>query len=46
MQIAVMWTVGIVVSSIPVAYALARMRWKGRQVVFVLVLSTLMLPIR
>jgi multiple sugar transport system permease protein len=43
-QIAVLSTVGIVVSSIPVAYALARMRWKGRQVVFVLVLSTLMLP--
>ena len=43
-QIAVMSTIGIVVSSIPVAYALARMRWKGRQVVFVLVLSTLMLP--
>ena len=43
-QIAVMSTVGIVVSSIPVAYALARMRWKGRQFVFVLVLSTLMLP--
>jgi multiple sugar transport system permease protein len=43
-QIAVMATIGIVVSSIPVAYALARMRWKGRQVVFVIVLSTLMLP--
>ncbi|HLB39852.1 MAG TPA: carbohydrate ABC transporter permease [Actinomycetota bacterium] len=43
-QIAVLATVGIVVSSIPVAYALARMRWKGRQVVFVIVLSTLMLP--
>jgi multiple sugar transport system permease protein len=43
-QIAVASTVGIVVSSIPVAYALARMRWKGRQVVFVIVLSTLMLP--
>ena len=44
LQIAVLATVGIVVSSIPVAYALARMRWKGRQVVFVIVLSTLMLP--
>jgi multiple sugar transport system permease protein len=43
-QIAVMSTIGIVVSSIPVAYALARMRWKGRQVVFVIVLTTLMLP--
>jgi multiple sugar transport system permease protein len=37
-------TVGVVVSSIPVAYALSRMNWKGRQVVFVLVLATLMLP--
>lgn len=43
-QIAVLSTVGVVVSSVPVAYALARMRWRGRQVVFVLVLSTLMLP--
>jgi multiple sugar transport system permease protein len=43
-QIAVASTVGIVVSSIPVAYALARMRWKGRQVVFVTVSSTLLLP--
>jgi multiple sugar transport system permease protein len=33
-QIAVMATIGIVLSSIPVAYALARMRWKGRQIVF------------
>ncbi len=43
-QIAVLGTIGVVVSSVPVAYALSRMRWKGRQVVFVLVLSTLMLP--
>jgi multiple sugar transport system permease protein len=43
-QIAVLSTIGIVVSSIPVAYALARMRWRGRQVVFVIVLTTLMLP--
>jgi multiple sugar transport system permease protein len=37
-------TIGVVVSSIPVAYALSRMQWRGRQVVFVLVLATLMLP--
>ncbi len=43
-QIAVASTVGIVVSSIPVAYALSRMRWRGRQAVFILVLATLMLP--
>jgi multiple sugar transport system permease protein len=42
--VALLSTVGVVVSSIPVAYALSRMNWKGRQVVFVLVLATLMLP--
>jgi len=43
-QIAVGSTIGILVSCIPVAYALSRMRWRGRQVAFVLVLATLMLP--
>jgi multiple sugar transport system permease protein len=37
-------TVGVVLSGVPVAYALSRMRWRGRQTAFVLVLSTLMLP--
>jgi multiple sugar transport system permease protein len=37
-------TVGVVLSGVPVAYALSRMRWRGRQAAFVLVLSTLMLP--
>jgi multiple sugar transport system permease protein len=37
-------TLGTVVSSIPVAYALSRMRWRGRQFAFLLVISTLMLP--
>jgi len=41
---AVLSSVGVVVSSVPVAYALARMRWRGRNVVFLLVLATLMLP--
>jgi multiple sugar transport system permease protein len=41
---AVLATIGTVLSCIPVAYALSRMEWKGRHVVFVLVLSTLMLP--
>ena len=45
-QIAVLSTVGIILSCVPVAYALARMRWKGRQVAFLLVLSTLMLPVQ
>jgi multiple sugar transport system permease protein len=37
-------TLGVVLSCVPVAYALSRMRWRGRQAAFVLVLSTLMLP--
>jgi len=43
-QIAVLSTVGVVLSSVPVAYALSRMRWRGRLTAFVLVLATLMLP--
>jgi multiple sugar transport system permease protein len=41
---AVLSTAGVVLSSVPVAYALSRMRWRGRQVVFLLVISTMMLP--
>jgi multiple sugar transport system permease protein len=37
-------TVGVLVSGIPVAYALSRLRWKGRDVVFLIVLVALMLP--
>ena len=37
-------TLGVVISSVPVAYALARMRWRGRNVAFVVVLATMMLP--
>jgi multiple sugar transport system permease protein len=37
-------TLGVLVSSIPVAYALSRLRWKGRDEVFLLVLATMMLP--
>ena len=44
MQVAVGATIGVVVSCVPVAYALSRLRWRGRQAAFVLVLSTLMLP--
>jgi multiple sugar transport system permease protein len=43
-QIAVGATIGVVLSCVPVAYALSRMRWRGRQFAFVLVLSTIMLP--
>ena len=41
---AVLSTVGVVLSSVPVAYALSRLRWRGRQTVFLIVLATLMLP--
>jgi multiple sugar transport system permease protein len=37
-------TIGVLVSSIPVAYALARLRWRGRNAVFMVVLVALMLP--
>ena len=37
-------TVGVVLSCVPVAYALSRLQWRGRQAAFLLVLSTLMLP--
>jgi multiple sugar transport system permease protein len=37
-------TIGVLVSSIPVAYALSRLRWKGRDACFILVLATMMLP--
>jgi multiple sugar transport system permease protein len=45
-QIAVGSTIGILVSCVPVAYALSRMRWRGRQFAFVLILSTLMLSVQ
>jgi len=37
-------TVFMLVSSIPVAYALARLRWRGRHAVFLIVLVAMMLP--
>jgi multiple sugar transport system permease protein len=37
-------TLGLLLSSIPVAYAFARLRWRGRDGVFLLVLVALMLP--
>ena len=39
-------TVGVVLSGIPVAYALSRLRWRGRQVSFIVLLSTLMIPVQ
>ena len=37
-------TIGVVISSIPVAYALSRIRWRGREAAFMVVLIALMLP--
>jgi multiple sugar transport system permease protein len=37
-------TIGILLSSIPVAYALAKLRWRGRNTVMLVVLVALMLP--
>jgi multiple sugar transport system permease protein len=43
-EYAVLATLGVVLSSVPVAYALARLRWRGRNLAFVVVLIALMLP--
>lgn len=37
-------TLGLLISSIPVAYALSRLRWRGRQVALMVVMVALMLP--
>lgn len=42
--VAVLSVVGMTVSSAMVAYALARLRWRGRGVVFATVLVTMMIP--
>ncbi|MGD9146614.1 MAG: carbohydrate ABC transporter permease [Anaerolineae bacterium] len=42
--IAVLAIIGTLLSCAPVAYGFARIRWPGRDLVFVLVLSTMMLP--
>ena len=36
--------IGTLLSGPPVAYSLAKLRWKGRDVLFLLILSTMMLP--
>ena len=38
--------IGVVLSSTPVAYALSRIRWKGREWVFIVVLATMMIPVQ
>jgi multiple sugar transport system permease protein len=37
-------TIGLLISSIPVAYALARLRWRGSQAAFLITLVAVMLP--
>ena len=37
-------TIGLLLSSIPVAYAFSRLQWRGRDSVFLIVLVALMLP--
>jgi len=44
LQIAVAAVIGAIISNSLVAYGFSRVEWKGRDAVFVLVLSTLMLP--
>jgi len=44
LTIAVLSMIGQVVSSSLVGYGFARIRWPGRDIVFILVLSTMMLP--
>ena len=40
----VLATIGVVVSSVPVAYAFAKLHWRGRDAMFLFVLVALMLP--
>jgi multiple sugar transport system permease protein len=42
--IAALSTVGVLVSCVPVAYALSRLEWRGRRATLFLVLATYMLP--
>jgi multiple sugar transport system permease protein len=44
MEYSLLATIGVVLSSVPVAYALARLRWRGRNLAFMVVLVALMLP--
>jgi len=44
LKVCALTLIGTVLSCVPVAYAFSHLRWKGRNVVFVVVLSTMMLP--
>jgi multiple sugar transport system permease protein len=41
---AVLSAAGTMLSSVPVAYALSRLRWRGRETALLLVLATMMIP--
>lgn len=42
--VATLTMIGTVVSSVPPAYALSRLKWRGRNTSFVIILATMMLP--
>ena len=42
--VTILATVGNTISSLIVAYSLSRLRWKGREVVFTVLMATMMLP--
>lgn len=42
--ISVLSAIGAMISTPPVAYAFAKLKWPGRNIAFIIVLSTLMLP--
>jgi multiple sugar transport system permease protein len=44
LEYSILATLGVVVSSVPVAYAFAKLRWRGRDAMFIVVLVALMLP--
>jgi multiple sugar transport system permease protein len=44
LEYSILATIGVVLSSVPVAYALSRLRWRGRDLAFIIVLIALMLP--
>src|SRR5204862_7639024 len=44
LQYSLLATLGVIVSSVPVAYALARIRCRGRELAFMSVLVALLLP--
>lgn len=42
--IATAFTLGVLVTAVPVAYALSRLRWRGRNVAFLVVVGAMFLP--